>query len=55
MPNTSNDSIQNKVIKKYVDEKQVSIDSVTLTLDETRNVIKLSDTLKDKIGSALQP
>ena len=55
MSDTSVNPVQNKVIKKYVDEKQVNIDGVTLTLDEARNVIKLADTLKDKIGSALQP
>ena len=55
MSDTSDNPVQNKVIKKYVDEKQVNIDGVTLTLDEARNVIKLADTLKDKIGSALQP
>ena len=55
MSDTSKNPVQNKVIKKYVDEKQVNIDGVTLTLDEARNVIKLADTLKDKIGSALQP
>ena len=55
MSDTSVNPVQNKVIKKYVDDKQVNIDGITLTLDETRNVIKLADTLKDKIGSALQP
>ena len=55
MSDTSVNPVQNKVIKKYVDSKQVNIDGVTLTLDEARNVIKLADTLKDKIGSALQP
>ena len=55
MSDTSVNPVQNKVIKKYVDEKQVNIDGITLTLDEARNVIKLADTLKDKIGSALQP
>ena len=55
MSDTSENPVQNKVIKKYVDEKQVNIDGVTLTLDEARNVIKLADTLKDKIGTALQP
>ena len=34
MSDTSNNPVQNKVIKKYVDEKQVNIDGVTLTLDE---------------------
>ena len=55
MSDTSVNPVQNKVVKKYVDEKQVNIDGITLTLDEARNVIKLADTLKDKIGSALQP
>ena len=55
MSDTSENPVQNKVIKKYVDEKQVNIDGVTLTLDEAKNVIKLADALKDKIGSALQP
>ena len=55
LSDTSTNPVQNKVIKKYVDEKQVNIDGITLTLDEARNVIKLADALKDKIGSALQP
>ena len=55
MSDTSENPVQNKVIKKYVDKKQVNIDGITLTLDEAKNVIKLADTLKDKIGSALQP
>ena len=55
MSDTSVNTVQNKVIKKYVDEKQVNIDGITLTLDEAKNVIKLADALKDKIGSALQP
>ena len=55
MSDTSDNPVQNKVIKKYVDEKQVNIDGITLTLDEAKNVIKLADALKDKIGSALQP
>ena len=55
MSDTSVNPVQNKVIKKYVDSKQVNIDGVTLTLDEAKNVIKLADTLKDKIGTALQP
>ena len=55
MSDTSVNPVQNKVIKKYVDEKQVNIDGITLTLDEAKNVIKLADALKDKIGSALQP
>lgn len=33
----------------------VSIDGTTLTMDQVNNVIKLADTLKEKIGSALQP
>lgn len=32
----------------------VNLDGTTITLDEAKNVIKLADTLKDKIGSALQ-
>ena len=55
MSDQSENPVQNKVVKKYVDDKQVNIDGITLTLDETRNVIKLADALKDKIGSALQP
>ena len=55
MSDTSENPVQNKVIKKYVDEKQVNIDGITLTLDEASNVIKLADALKNKIGSALQP
>lgn len=55
MSDTSTNTVQNKVVKKYVDDKQVNIDGITLTLDEAKNVIKLADTLKDKIGSALQP
>ena len=55
MSDTSTNTVQNKVIKKYVDDKQVNIDGITLTLDEAKNVIKLADALKDKIGSALQP
>lgn len=34
---------------------KVSIDGTTLTMDQVNNVIKLANTLKDKIGSALQP
>lgn len=34
---------------------KVNLDGNTITLDEAKNVIKLADTLKDKIGSALQP
>lgn len=33
----------------------VNLDGTTITLDEARNVIKLADALKDKIGTALQP
>lgn len=33
----------------------INLDGATITLDEAKNVIKLADTLKDKIGSALQP
>lgn len=33
----------------------INLDGVTITLDEAKNVIKLADTLKEKIGSALQP
>lgn len=33
----------------------VNLDGTTITLDEAKNVIKLADALKDKIGSALQP
>ena len=55
MSDTSTNTVQNKVIKKYVDDKQVNIDGITLTIDEAKNVIKLADALKDKIGSALQP
>ena len=33
----------------------VNLDGTTITLDQARNVIKLADELKDKIGSALQP
>ena len=52
MSDTSENPVQNKVIKKYVDDKQVNIDGVTLTLDEAKNVIKLADALKDKINGA---
>lgn len=55
MSDESTNPVQNKVIKKYVDDKKVNIDGLTITLDEARNVIKLADTLKDKIGTALQP
>lgn len=34
---------------------KVNIDGTTLTMDQVNNVIKLADTLKEKIGSALQP
>lgn len=34
---------------------KVNVDGTTLTMDRVNNVIKLADTLKDKIGSALQP
>lgn len=33
----------------------INLDGTTITLDEAKNVIKLADTLKEKIGSALQP
>lgn len=33
----------------------INLDGTTITLDEAKNVIKLADTLRDKIGSALQP
>lgn len=33
----------------------INLDGTTITLDEAKNIIKLADTLKDKIGSALQP
>lgn len=33
----------------------INLDGATITLDEAKNVIKLADTLKEKIGSALQP
>ena len=33
----------------------INLDGATITLDEAKNVIKLADALKDKIGSALQP
>ena len=33
----------------------INLDGATITLDEARNVIKLADALKDKIGTALQP
>ena len=53
MSDTSENPVQNKVIKKYVDSKQVNVDGGTLTLDEARNVIKLADALKEKINGAL--
>lgn len=33
----------------------INLDGTTITWDEAKNVIKLADALKDKIGSALQP
>ena len=33
----------------------INLDGATITLDEAKNVIKLADTLKEKIGNALQP
>ena len=33
----------------------INLDGTTITLVEAKNVIKLADALKDKIGSALQP
>lgn len=69
MSDTSENPVQNKVIKAYVDSKQVkhgdglavtedgtlkvSIDGTTLTMDQVNNVIKLADTLKEKINGAL--
>ena len=82
MSDTSENPVQNKVIKKYVDEKQVEVpiagtgkagivkpadgltvaedgtlkvklDGTTLTMDQVNNVIKLADTLKEKINGAL--
>ena len=69
MSDTSTNTVQNKVIKKYIDEKQVkhgdglavtedgtlkvNIDGVTLTMDQVNNVIKLADTLKNAINGAL--
>ena len=45
--------------KEFVTDKSgtlsINLDGTTITLDEAKNVIKLADTLKDKIGSALQP
>ena len=55
MSDTSTNPVQNKAVKKYIDSKKVNVDGVTITLDEARNVIKLADVLKDKIGTALQP
>ena len=68
MSDTSENPVQNKVIKKYVDEKQVkhgdglvvtedgtlkvSLDGTTLTMDQVNNVIKLADTLKGAIDGA---
>ena len=82
MSDTSENPVQNKVIKKYVDDKQVEVpiagadkagivkpadglivaedgtlkvklDRTTLTMDQVNNVIKLADTLKEKINGAL--
>lgn len=82
MSDTSVNPVQNKVIKKYVDSKQVEVDvaskdnagivkptdglvvaedgslkvnldGTTLTMDQVNNVIKLADTLKEKIIGAL--
>ena len=82
MSDTSVNPVQNKVIKKYVDSKQVEVnvaskdkagivkptdglvvaedgslkvnlDGTTLTMDQVNNVIKLADTLKEKISGAL--
>ena len=74
MSDTSENPVQNKVIKKYVDDKQVEVpiagaekagivkpadglivaeDGTTLTMDQVNNVIKLADTLKEKINGAL--
>ena len=69
MSDQSTNPVQNKVIKKYVDDKQVkygdgltvtedgtlkvSIDGTTLTMDQVNNVIKLADTLKNAINGAL--
>lgn len=82
MSDTSVNPVQNKVIKKYVDSKQVEVniaskdktgivkpadglvvaedgtlkvnlDGTTLTIDQVNNVIKLADTLKEKISGAL--
>ena len=82
MSDTSENPVQNKVIKKYVDDKQVEVpiagigkagivkpadgltvaedgtlkvklDGTTLTMDQVSNVIKLADTLKEKINEAL--
>ena len=82
MSDTSENPVQNKVIKKYVDDKQVEVpiaetgkagivkpadgltveedgtlkvrlDDTTLTMDQVNNVIKLADTLKEKINGAL--
>lgn len=33
----------------------INLDGATIALDEAKNVIKLADALKDKIGTALQP
>lgn len=82
MSDTSVNPVQNKVIKKYVDSKQVEVDiaskdkagivkpadglvvaedgtlkvnldGTTITMDQVNNVIKLADTLKEKISGAL--
>lgn len=82
MSDTSVNPVQNKVIKKYVDSKQVEVnvaskdkagivkpadglvvaedgtlkvnlDGTTLAIDQVNNVIKLADTLKEKISGAL--
>ena len=69
MSDTSENPVQNKVIKKYVDDKAlkpdgksmsvdesgtltINLDGATITLDEAKNVIKLADTLKEKIDGA---
>lgn len=33
----------------------INLDGTTIALDEAKNVVKLADALKEKIGSALQP
>ena len=47
-----NETLAYDEAKKIV---KVNIDGTTLTIDQVKNVIKLADTLKDKIGTALQP